>query len=629
LVRIIIARSFAHISKALGYGVSPLSIITSALFALTSFFYIYTVGSYFKVSIYILQDRVTYITFFDSYIINRYLDHLIIASAIVLWLALSIDGKARVIATAIYSGITIIGAITAGLNLLLDIAALISIPIGISFLVYNRHASKKILNNYTNTLFTNYLAIIGTAISIISIIISAVPLISAIRIESSSMPVRNYAFDIFLLFSSFSPVFIFLLVHCVPVKLLMKEFKTGILKIKNKDSDNNKIRSFLSNDSIKTRTRTKIIYLSLFMMLSVTMVLIPHQPTINKDNQEVGTDTSDYVSRINILKQSNDAQEFIRKAFVTLVGGDRPITFIFLFTIVKIVSADPSYTIDFVVPMILGPALVLAVYFLTRELTSNDLTSLLSSFLTAVSFHTLIGIYAGFYANWFALIIGYLMFVFLIRFLKASSKLNFAIYSLLIVILLFSHIYTWSVLVIVIGVFMAVMFRLNYYPKKSMILLLLVALFSIVIDVARMTITGSASGIEQDISIANAGVGVEQFALRWSNLIDTTQIYLGSQFSNFIILMLGIYWLFRSNLRDPSTIFLSVFLSLGIIPLFFGDWIVQSRVLYNIPFQIPAAIALTYIKNQATRNIILLPIFIWLIAMSVRAVSNFYLILPS
>jgi hypothetical protein len=280
--------------------------------------------------------------------------------------------------------------------------------------------------------------------------------------------------------------------------------------------------------------------------------------------------------------------------------------------------------------MILSPALVLAVYFLTRELTSNDVASLVSSFLTAVSFHILIGIYAGFYANWFALIIGYLMFVFLIRFLKAPSKLNFAIYSLLIVILLFSHVYTWSVLSIVVGIFLAVMFKLSYYPKKSIILLLLVVLSSVAIDVARMTVTGSASGIEQDISIAKSGLGLAQFALRWSNLIDTTQNYLGSIFSNFIVLILGIYWLFRSNLREPSTIFLVIFLSLGIIPLFFGDWIVQSRVLYNIPFQIPAAIAFTYIKNQAkNNNIILIPICIWLIAMSIRAASNFYLILPS
>ncbi len=610
-----------RITRALGRGNSSLSIISSAALVLTSFFYIYTIGTFFKVNIYILQNRVTYDTFFNFYIINKYTDYIIIISGLILWLVLSIRGRARLVAPLIYGGITIVAAI-ASLDVVVDIAALISIPVIFSFLVYDRFTTKtKILNRSTNLLSLNYLAITGVVIGILSIAVFSVPSLFSIPVETT--PLRNYAYDIFLFFSSSSPVLIFLLTCSFPLKLLMEEFKRGILKIKYNKSD-----SHLSYYSIKLRT--KIIYLSLFVLLSVTMVLIPHQPTINKDNQQdIGVDTAEYVNWINKLMQSNSTQEFIRQAFIIQQDGDRPLTLIFLFIIVKIVNVDPSYTIDHV-PVILGPALVLVVYFLTRELTSNDITSLMASFLTAVSFHLLIGIYAGFYANWLALIIGYLSIVFLIRFLKTPNRLNFAIYSALIIILLFSHVYTWSIFTVVIGIFLAVMLKLSYYSKKSIILLLLVLLVSVVIDVARMTITGSASGIEQDIKIASlTGVGLEQFALRWSNLIDTTQNYYGSQFSNFIILMLGLYWLFRCNLRKPSTILLIVFQSIGIIPLFFGDWLVQSRVLYDIPFQIPAAFALADIKKQANGTMILLSICILLIAISIRAVSNFYLILPS
>lgn len=180
------------------------------------------------------------------------------------------------------------------------------------------------------------------------------------------------------------------------------------------------------------------------------------------------------------------------------------------------------------------------------------------------------------------------------------------------------------------GLFLAIMFAYNYYSKKSIILLLLVVLSSVAIDTARITVTGYPGGIGRDIYVASvAGVGLEQYMARWSNLVDTTQIHLGGQFSNFIILLLGLYWLFRSNLREPSNILLVILLSLGVVPLFIGDWVIQTRVLYNIPFQIPAAIALTYLKNQANKTIILLPICIWLIAMSIRAVSNFAFILPS
>jgi hypothetical protein len=159
-------------------------------------------------------------------------------------------------------------------------------------------------------------------------------------------------------------------------------------------------------------------------------------------------------------------------------------------------------------------------------------------------------------------------------------------------------------------------------------MLLLVLSASVVIDLVRTTTTHSHTGIERDISISNVEMGLKQFVQRWSNLMYTTHDYLGGLFSNFIILGLGAYWLFRSNFHETSNILLFIFLSAGIIPLFFGDWVVQARILYNIPFQIPAAIALTYIYKKNNGVIMLLPICIWLLAMSVRALSNFHLVLP-
>jgi len=41
-----------------------------------------------------------------------------------------------------------------------------------------------------------------------------------------------------------------------------------------------------------------------------------------------------------------------------------------------------------------------------------------------------------------------------------------------------------------------------------------------------------------------------------------------------------------------------VVLSSALIPLFIGDYLLQSRVLYDIPFQIPAAISLYYIGRN-------------------------------
>jgi hypothetical protein len=364
------------------------------------------------------------------------------------------------------------------------------------------------------------------------------------------------------------------------------------------------------------------------------MAVIPHQPTINKDNQKVGVDTDSYANGwVKGLVSSNNFQEFLRQAFIVQNQGDRPLALVFLFATIKIVNADPSYTIDYVVPLILGPALVLVVYFLTQELMSNNIVSLLASFLTAISFHTLIGIYAGYYANWFALIIGYLSFVFLIRFLKKPHKFTLAVYSSLLLLLLFSHVYTWTVLTLFTGIFLIVMLIFNYYPRKRIILLLLIVLSSVAVDVAKFSITsssGGSGGLARDVQIANTGVGLKQFSQRWSNLVATMQVYFGAQYSNCIILGLSLYWLFKSNLREVHDIFIIIFLSIGLIPLFFGDWVVQARVLYDIPFQIPAAVALTFVKKQAVNgNLFLLFVCIFIIAMSVRTVSNFYFVSPS
>ena len=616
------------IHKVLGIGNSYSNIITSSALALVSFFYVFTISSYFKVSIFILENRVIYVDTFDKYVINHSLDHVLIGVVVIVWFLLAIRGNGRLYISSIYGGLTVVGLLF-GFDILTDIVALSSLPAVILLLIFNKLAPTKRILRADNNLSLNYLAIIGAITGIVGIILSLEPLLS---IQLSSY-VRNYAYDMFILFSMFSPVLMFLMIFCFPVKLITNEFMNRVLKSKNKKNNNSHHTSmssfFLRADTV--RLRTKIIYLAVFVLLSIILVIIPHNPMINKNNQEIGVDTHYYVDWIAPLISSNNTQEFIHQAFVVQAhDGDRPIALIFLFTIIKLVSThDASYTIEHV-PLILGPALVLVVYFLTRELTSNERSSLFASFLTAVSFQMLIGIYAGFYANWLAIIVGFISATFFFKFLKKSRKRDLIVFSVSLVTIMLTHTYTWTIFVIVFIIFLAVMLATKDYNRRSIVLLLTVALSSVVIDIARISITGSISGVVGDTELASNLTGLEQFAQRWNTLIETTYIYVGGQFSNFILLALGLYWLFSSNLRKASNIFIVIFLSTGLIPLFAGNWLLQVRVLYNIPFQIPAAIALTYMSNRSHTSRLFLPaIILWLVAASVTAVSNFYLIPPS
>jgi hypothetical protein len=609
------------IAKALGQETAnPLSMISSAAVTVASIFYIFRIGSYFKVSIHVLQNRVTYDTFFPNiYIVNRYADHLIIASGTFLWLVLNVDGKLKFVIAATYAGVILL-AFSTNYQILLDLVALLSVPLIIALLLYNRLSTKKILKKYEN-LFINYIAVVGVGLAVISIIISVEQIVFYIPPTSNSL--RNYAYDIFLIFSSPSAIMIFLLIFSVPLKVLMLELINHLPNIK-KD-----LQRLFHTDII--RVRDKVIYLVLFMLLSVIVALIPHQSSINKGDQLVGVDTHFYVEWVTALNHSNNLRDFLEQAFVVQsTHGDRPVSLVVFFAIAKIAKGDLFYVFDRL-PVILGPILVLVVYFLTRELISkDDTTPLLASFLTAISFQTLGGIYAGYYANWLALILGYTCIIFLFRFLKRSSGVNFAVFSISAVLLLFSHVYTWNVLIIAMAVFLGVVLKMNHYARKRIFLLFLVIAATVVIDIAKTITTGSTGGIERDIYLAKLKeAGLAQFADRWNSLLDVTYHYFGGIFGNFIMLMLALYWLFRCNWRDVSSVFLIVFMSVGMLPLLFGGATIQIRVLYDIPFQIAAAMGLTYLRKSANGSLLWLPTCIWLVAVSIRDVSNYYYVAPS
>jgi len=598
--------------SSFGIGVNPLLITASVLLVFLSFFYLFTISSHFQIDVTHLENRVTSDSKFNIYVIEKNIDHAILLLGTILWLALCVVGKLRIVSSAIFTVIVSIGILVG--TSFMDVVSLASLPIVILFLVYGRLTSKKILNISTD-LSRNYFAVFGIMFSFASILSSfMVPYF----IQAKSISTHNFIYEIFILSSVLSPFLIFFLIIFSPVKLLLKRLSFAAFKNKNRID---------INDIDIIKSKTKILYLSLFMFLSMMLVLVPHQPTIDNNSPQVGSDTMAYVIVLNKLMQVHDTDEFIKDVFVIKTSGDRPLTTMFFYTVVKIVPSDIFSIVDHM-SLILAPVLVLSIFFLTREFTSNDTASLFASFLTVVSFHTINGIYSGIYANWLALIFGYVSFVFLIRFLKIPNKKNLAMFLIFIMLLLFSHVYTWTILIMCMGIFLTILYRMNFFQRKSIFLLFLVIFSSVAIDLTRSYITGVSGGLERDIGIASGNIGFVQLDYFWTNLTETVRHYGGGFFGNFIILALGLIWIIRSNSYKLSSIFLLVFLSIAVIPLLFGGETILSRVLYNIPFQIPAAIALTLIK-KTYGPLMVTSICIWLLAVSIETVSNFNFILHS
>jgi hypothetical protein len=614
-----------RISKFLGSGFTKLSIITSSLLATISFFYLFTLGSYMQPTVYIFIRRVTYINPFNDYIFSRYFDSIIISSLALIWLVLSLHSKlTRITVSAIYGSALVI-AIAANLQGLMALIELSTLPLIVFFLYYQRGRRpqhKAIVRYFSLRLTLNYLVIIASITGFLSILISL-----WVIFISQHIPVDNYGYDVFLFFSSFSPILLIVIFFCFPAKLLIRNIFISMLEIDRKWWLQTCELSLSVGPRRKRSRKKTLVFLSLLVLFSITLAFIPHLSSLNKDNQQIGSDSESYVEWMTHMKQSKNLQDFLKSAFIDLVRGDRPLSLIFLYLLTTMIDVPVLDTVEYL-PVILGPSLVLVIYYLTRELTSNETTSLFAAFLTGTGyFQVSIGIYAGLYANWIALVVGYSSLIFFFRFLRTSSKKSLMVFFVLLVTVLFSHAYTWNVIIIVMGIFLTVSFFFKSYPRKRTIVLLLVVLSSLVIDVVKTMIVasyGASGGAKLVLSVAQSYVGVKELGLVWDTLIDATQLHYGGIFCNFIVLGLVVYWLIRSNLRIHFNMYIVIFLMIGIPPLFFGDWVVQSRVFYNIPFQIPAAIALTYISRHENAFKILMPIYVWLIAMSIWTVSNFY-----
>lgn len=615
-----------NLKSGLGWSYSYTAILTSCILILTAFFYIYLVASYLKAPIVIFQNGVTYSAIFENtFLIGKNWDYLFTISLTVVWLFLSIRNKKLGISTSlIYTGLAVTAGLS-GFSVFYDLVVFMTLPFIISLLIFNKILKEKnILKSDTNLLIINYFSVAVFISAVIGVILSSSFLLFSV--PPSALFVHNYTYPLYVLFSNFSPVLIFLLLFSFIVKFLVKEFR--IEKLWTRNNVTHEKESIFSK-SVNLSIRTKFLFMLFFIILSITISLIPHSPIVNTTDQQIGVDMDEYKKWITILMNSSSSQELLEQAFIVESSGDRPLTLLFLLSIVKITQMNDSLIVEYM-PAILGPLLIVSIYFLTRELTLNDKISLIAAFLTAVSFHMLVGIYAGLLANWLALVIGYFSFVFLFKYLKNKGSNNIVIYFVLVTLSLFVHVYTWTIFTIVTYVFLIISLKMNIYVRRKVILSILTLSFSVIIDIARIAITGSSSsGVQEAIYIANLGLDLDQFAQRWNNLTFATQIYVGGIFSNFILFALGIYWLLRSNLKEPSSIFLIVFMSIGIVPLFIGDEFIQARVLYDIPFQIPAAIALSQLMKNIKGKMMVISICSWLLFIAVRTSINFYYVLPS
>jgi hypothetical protein len=538
------------------------------------------VGSYFQPDVYRFKDRTTYHQYFENrYIFGSLTDNLVISLSLIGWFYLSFkDSRIKWPITLFLGAITIFSLATSNSSII-EVLSVVSIPLVISSLLLNKKIDRKLLHLDSSLIATNYFYIFFLFLAVYSVLLSL------------SNPKADTPFiDIMTLLSRFAPVLMFVLIFTAFFRLVLN--KDDLRPSRKPMSSFLFItKTFAIRESDTISRPLCVILLSAIMVLSIFIVMIPH---LDGQFNKVGEDTTVYVDWIEEMKDSRNTGELLN--FLFIKTGDRPLSLLVLHSILTIFSNNPVIAFEIFLPGILAPLLVLSTYLLTKEITRNTMASLFTSFITAVSFQIMIGVYAGFYANWMALILGYFSICFAIRFLNREHKGDIIGFTISIVALLFIHSYTWTIITTFLIIFLLVLRWRKFYESRPIRTILIIIASVIAIDVAKGILLDTFSAVTRNVLIAEKyGGGLLNLGARWTVLVRTVEVFLAGIYGNIIILILAIYCAIMLKFNNLAGYFTMIFLSIGILPLFFGDKIVQSRVFYDIPFQIPAGFALTSI----------------------------------
>lgn len=362
-----------------------------------------------------------------------------------------------------------------------------------------------------------------------------------------------------------------------------------------------------SLDAQKTRLETpsfrpNVIFaprvvLAIAISLSVVFAVYPYLPTINPQYTWISVDDFNYQQFLRQFEK-NSLQDVIRKSFV-ISSGDRPITLLLMESFHRFLGTDIMTSVRFFsVP--LGPGIVLAVYFFVKEGLHSRQNAAYAALFTAFSHQIVVGMYAGFFANWLGLVLVYLSFMMMHKFWIKPSVKNYLLVVLHSILSLLTYIYVDVYLLATILVFLIISaLKFGRVPSERKKILIISSIFAIYAALFALRVFVTSPDLfdaifgREDISFSFI-----EFKNRWTNFPYFFHVYMGGFFANFAVLALAFLWTMTAKYEKPFDRILISALFVGAIPLVAGNEVLQSRVFYDMPVQIAAAIAVLRLVNR-------------------------------
>jgi hypothetical protein len=309
----------------------------------------------------------------------------------------------------------------------------------------------------------------------------------------------------------------------------------------------------------------------------------------------LGIDTPSYYRQLESLKTFEDVASLLRTDWHPL--------YILVLYFIKIITAWDSFQVIVAGPALLAALFAVANFLLAGELTKSHIASGIASLFAVSWLHTTVGLFAGIFANWLAIGFAVLSVFSLFRTLRERNRLSaFGALSFAYLTAL-SHIWTWTVLIACYWLGSA-LFLLGHsrksemLPDREVLGRLAVILVAITLPVVVLSlILPELNGLLFSPGVTVYGIAgsmrFERIYQVWVLMSFTLTQYVGGLLGYPLAIVLGlagIIFMAKSGLTASPFLMGWLFVT-SITTLMLDSWY-QWRVLYVIPFEIFAAIAI-------------------------------------
>jgi len=319
-----------------------------------------------------------------------------------------------------------------------------------------------------------------------------------------------------------------------------------------------------------------------------------------------GVDVPHYIRWLKEMLNKNPSD-----ALVYASENDRFLYLVLQYLCFFVSGSSPEGFVTYSMPVVLTFLLTLSTFFLVKTGRSLPYAST-AMLVTIFSFQVTVGIYAGFFANWFALTFLYIFYGLLVRALKGKNKSPFLLVlsGVSSVAVLYTHPWTWILLVIMIlSAYLVTTLLLVYFRKKDIHdylwefkFLATLLIFNLVMFYVKGLLNiGGGARIGGYINVKTFRPSLWNiFALRYF-LDRTFNWYVGGFYAYTPIIILAILGVF--SILDYEDCYNRLLLNWMLISsaMAFVDFPWQARFLYLTPFNIYVALGILYSAEKLSR----------------------------